>query len=44
MARSLDSRRAVVPGTTTLRLAYARSFEPGVAPAKTETFLVTIHR
>jgi predicted secreted protein len=36
--------RAITPGTTTLKLAYARSFEPGLPPAKTRTFLVTVRQ
>ncbi len=34
--------RAEQVGTSTLELAYARSFEPGVPPAKTAKFPVTV--
>jgi predicted secreted protein len=34
--------RAEHSGTTTLELAYARSFEPDVPPAKTASFPVTV--
>jgi inhibitor of cysteine peptidase len=34
--------RATDAGTSTLKLAYARSFESGVPPAKTATFPVTV--
>ena len=34
--------RAETPGTTTLELAYRRPFEPGVAPAKTVRYDVTV--
>jgi predicted secreted protein len=34
--------RGTRAGTSTLELAYARSFEPGVPPAKTATFAVTV--
>jgi predicted secreted protein len=34
--------RATATGTSTLELAYARSFEPGVPPAKTAKFPVTV--
>ena len=34
--------RAEQAGTSTLELAYARSFEKGVPPAKTATFAVTV--
>jgi inhibitor of cysteine peptidase len=34
--------RAEHTGSTTLELAYARSFEPGVPPAKTAKFPVTV--
>ena len=34
--------RAEQTGTSTLALAYARSFEPGVPPAKTAKFPVTV--
>lgn len=34
--------RAERAGQSTLKLAYARSFEPGVPPAKTATFPVTV--
>jgi predicted secreted protein len=34
--------RATQPGTSKLELADARSFEPGVPPAKTATFAVTV--
>jgi predicted secreted protein len=36
--------RAVRTGTTTLKLAYDRPFEPGVPPAKTQTVLVTVRK
>jgi predicted secreted protein len=34
--------RAEQPGTSTFELAYARSFEKGVPPAKTAEFAVTV--
>src|SRR5262249_9480405 len=34
--------RGDAPGTTTLELAYRRPFEPGVAPAKTVRYDVTV--
>lgn len=34
--------QAAHSGSSTLHLAYARSFEPGVAPVKTATFPVTV--
>ena len=36
--------RATGRGTSTLELAYARSFEPGVPPTETATFAVTVTR
>jgi predicted secreted protein len=36
--------RATAPGSTTLELGYARSFEHGVPPAKTAEFPVDIKR
>jgi inhibitor of cysteine peptidase len=34
--------RAVATGSTTLELAYTRPFEPGVPPAETASFAVTV--
>jgi len=36
--------QATDPGSTTLKLAYARSFESGVPPAKTADFPVTVRK
>jgi predicted secreted protein len=36
--------RAVRAGTTTLKLAYARPFEHGIPPAKTQTVVVMVRK